>query len=51
MAALGARSHRLKQPKTDVLVDAHNVGLRTRTVLRWNPRDAWVSSGRLILRS
>jgi site-specific DNA recombinase len=33
-----------KQSKTDVLIDPHNVGLGTRTSMRWNPRDEWVSS-------
>jgi DNA invertase Pin-like site-specific DNA recombinase len=33
-----------KQSKTDVLIDPRNVGLGTRTLMRWNPRAEWVSS-------
>jgi DNA invertase Pin-like site-specific DNA recombinase len=36
-----------KQSKTDVLIDPHNVGLGTRTSMRWNPRAEWVSSPKM----
>ncbi|WP_433475027.1 recombinase family protein [Spirillospora sp. CA-142024] len=36
-----------KQSRTDVLVDPHNVGLGTRTLMRWNRREDWVTSRRI----
>ncbi|GAA4931127.1 hypothetical protein GCM10023224_08760 [Streptomonospora halophila] len=33
-----------KQSKSERLLDVHNVGLGTRTVLRWNPDEKWVYS-------
>jgi hypothetical protein len=37
-----------KQSKADVLIDPHNVGLGTRTLMRWNPRAEWVSSPKMV---
>jgi hypothetical protein len=37
-----------KQSKVEMLVDARNVGLGTRTVMRWNPREEWVYSRRQV---
>ncbi|WP_205717907.1 recombinase family protein [Actinomadura soli] len=37
-----------KQSKVEVLIDPHNVGLGTRTVMRWNPHAAWVPSQRQV---
>jgi hypothetical protein len=33
-----------KQSRTEVLVDPHNVSLGTRTLMRWNRREDWVTS-------
>ena len=33
-----------RQSKAEVLIDPHNVGLGTRTMMRWNPREEWISS-------